>query len=161
MAEVAAQIKAEFAKLAKAADEQRQHEAATRAAKSAALALVEERRCHEAVLVAEAAEHHRHKAMLAAEANECCRHEAVLAAEVDECRRHEAVLAAEADDRRCHEAVLVAEAANKQHRQELAARAAESNVVIERIRTEFALCAAPLDAILAEIACLGLQTPSW
>jgi len=81
-----------------------------------------------------------------------------LAAEDDDRRRHEAVLAAEDDDRR---------------RQEAAARAAESDAlalveecrrleeapiesddaVFERIRTEFALCAAPLDAILAEIAC--------
>ena len=153
LAEVAARIKAEFAKLAKAANEQRWHEAATRAEKSTALTLVKERHCHKAGLAAEAVERRRHETVLAAEANERRRHEAVLAAEVDKCRRHEAVLAAEADNRHCHEAVLVAEAANEQRWQESAARAAESNMVIERIRTEFALCAAPLDAILAEIAC--------
>ena len=44
---------AESAKRAKAADEQRHHEAATRSAESADLALVEGRRHHEAVLAAE------------------------------------------------------------------------------------------------------------
>ena len=107
LAEVTARIKAEFAKLATAVNKQCWHEAATRAAKSTAFALVEERR--------------RHKAVLAAEANERHRHETVLAAEVDECRRHKAVSAVEADNCRRHKAVLVAEAANKQRRQELAA----------------------------------------
>jgi hypothetical protein len=63
------------------------------------------------------------------------------------------VLAAEADVQRRHEKVLAAEAADVQRRHESAARATESDAAIERIRTEFALCAAPLDAILAEIAC--------
>jgi hypothetical protein len=63
------------------------------------------------------------------------------------------VLAAEADVQRRHKEVLAAEVADVQRRHESAARATESDAVIERIRTEFALCAAPLDAILAEIAC--------
>jgi hypothetical protein len=43
--------------------------------------------------------------------------------------------------------VLAAKAADEQRQHESAA------TVIERIQTEFALCAAPLDAILVEIAC--------
>ena len=74
---------------------------------------------------------------------------AVLAAQADEQRRHEAMLAKEADERRRHEAVLAAEAADEQRQHESAA------TVIERIQTEFALCAAPLDAVLAEIANMG------
>ena len=72
---------------------------------------------------------------------------------VEERCRQEALLAAEADVQRRHEEVLAAEAADVQRRHESAARATESDAAIERIRTEFALCAAPLDAILAEIAC--------
>ena len=72
---------------------------------------------------------------------------------VEERCRQEALLAAEANVQRRHEEVLAAEAADVQRRHESAARTAESDAVIERIRTEFALCAAPLDAILAEIAC--------
>ena len=93
------------------------------------------------------AERHRHAAVLAAEADNQRRHEAVLAADADNQRRHDAVLVAEADERRRHEAVLAAEAADEQRQDESAA------TVIERIQTEFALCAAPLDAILVEIAC--------
>jgi hypothetical protein len=63
------------------------------------------------------------------------------------------LLAAEADVQRRNEEVLAAEAADVQCQHESAARAAESDAVIERIQAEFALCAAPLDAILAEIAC--------
>ena len=63
------------------------------------------------------------------------------------------MLAAEADVQHHHEEVLAAEAADVQRRHESAARAAESDAVIERIWTEFALCAAPLNVILAEIAC--------
>ena len=61
--------------------------------------------------------------------------------------------ATESDVQRRHEVVLAAEAADVQRRHESAAQATESDAAIERIRTEFALCAAPLDAILAEIAC--------
>jgi hypothetical protein len=96
-----------------------------RAAESTALALVEER----------------------------CRQEALLAAEADVQRRHEELLAAEADVQRCHEELLAAEAADVQHRHESAARATAFDAAIVCIRTEFALCAAPLDAILAVIAC--------
>jgi hypothetical protein len=96
-----------------------------RAAESAALALVEER----------------------------CRQEALLAAEADVQCHHKEVLAAEAGVQCCHEEVLAEEAADVQHRHESAAWAAESDAVIERIQTKFALCAAPLNAILAEIAC--------
>ncbi len=86
-------------------------------------------------------------------ANEQRRHEAVLAAQADDLRRHEAVvLAAQADEHCRHEAMLV-KAADKQRWRESAACTTKSNAVIERIRTEIALCAAPLDAILAEIAC--------
>jgi hypothetical protein len=143
-----------------AADEQR-------AAESAALALVEERCRQEALLAAEADVQRRHKEVLVAEANIQCRHEALLAAEADIQCRQEALLAAEADVQRCHEEVLAAEAdvqhrhekvlaaeaADVHRRHESAARATESDAAIERIRIEFALCAAPLDAILAEIAC--------
>jgi len=81
---------------------------------------------------------------------------AVLAAQADKQRRHEAMLAKEADERRRHEAVLAAEAADEQCQHESAA------TVIERIQTEFALCAAPLDAVLAEIANMGGGTqPSF
>jgi hypothetical protein len=134
---------------------------------SAALTLVEERchqeallaaeadvqRRHEEVLAAKADVQRRHKEVLAAEADVQSHHKEVLAAEADVQRRHKEVMAAEAEVQRCHEEVLAAEAANVQSRNESAARAVESNAVIERIRTEFALCAAPLDAILAEIAC--------
>ena len=84
-----------------------------------------------------------------AQADEQRRHEAMLAAQADEQRRHEAMLAKEAEERRRHEAVLAAEAADEQCQHESAA------TVIERIQTEFALCAAPLDAVLAEIANMG------
>jgi len=134
---------------------------------SAALTLVEER-CHqEALLAAEADVQRRHEEVLAAKADVQRRHKEVLAAEADVQRRHEEVLAAAAEvqcrheevlvaeaDVHCrHEEVLAAEAADVQRRHESAVRAAESDEVIERIRAEFALCAAPLDAILAEIAC--------
>ena len=95
----------------------------------------------------------RHEALLAAEADVQRRHEAVLAAEADVQRRHEKVLAAEADVQRRHKEMLAAVAADVQRRHESAAGDTESDAAIERIRTEFALCAAPLDAILAEIAC--------
>jgi hypothetical protein len=95
----------------------------------------------------------RHEEVLAAEADVQRRHEEVLAAAAAVQRRHKEVLAAEADVQRHQEAVLAAEAANVQRRHKSAARAAESDAVIERIWTEFALSAAPLDAILAEIAC--------
>jgi hypothetical protein len=62
------------------------------------------------------------------------------------------VLAAEAEVQRRLEEVLAAEAADVQ-RHGSAARATESDAAIDRIRTEFALCATTLDAILAEIAC--------
>jgi hypothetical protein len=74
-----------------------------------------------------------------------------LSAEVQ--RHLEEVLAAEADVQRLHKEVLAAEAANVQRWHESAAWATESDTAIERMWTEFALCAAPLDAILAEIAC--------
>ena len=110
-----------------------------RTAASAALALVEERCRQEALLAAEADVQRRHEEVLAAKADvQCC---------------HKEVLAAEADIQRRHEEVLAAEAADVQRRHESAAWAMESDAAIERIRTEFALCAAPLDAILAEIAC--------
>jgi hypothetical protein len=84
---------------------------------------------------------------------ERCRQEALLAAEADVQRRHEELLAAEADVQCRHEELLAAEAADVQHRHESAARATASDAAIARIRTEFALCAAPLNAILAVIAC--------
>ena len=89
-------------------------------------------------LAAIAARQEQVLAVLAAQADEQRRHEAVLAAQADKQRRHEAVLAAQADELRRHKAVLATE---------------ESDAVIDRIRTELALCAAPLDAISAEIAC--------
>jgi hypothetical protein len=95
----------------------------------------------------------RHEEVLAAEADVQRRHEEVLAAAAAVQRRHKEVLAAEANVQRRQEAVLAAEAADVQRRHKSAARAAESDAVIERIWTEFALSAAPLDAILAEIAC--------
>jgi hypothetical protein len=151
---------AESAKRAKAADEQRRHEAATRSAESADLALVKERRRHEAVLAAECDKQHRHEAVLATQADELRRHEAVLATQADGQRRHEAAARAVesaaltlVEERRRHEAVLAAEKADEQRRHESAARAAESDAVFDCIRTEFTLYAAPLDAILAEIAC--------
>jgi hypothetical protein len=104
-------------------------------------------------LAAEADAQRRHKEVLAAEADIQRRHEEVLATEAEVQHRLEEVLAAEADVQRRHEKVLAAEAADVQRRHESAARATESDAAIERIRTEFALCAAPLDAILAEIAC--------
>ena len=109
-----------------------------RAAESAALALVEERCRQEALLAAEADVQRRHKEVLAAEADVQCRQEDVLATEADVQRRHEEVLAAEAANIQRHGS---------------AARATESDAAIDRIRTEFALCATTLDAILAEIAC--------
>ena len=105
------------------------------------------------VLAAEADVQRRHEEVLAAEADVQRCHEEVLATEAEVQRRHEVVLAAEADIQRRHEEVLAAEAADVQRWHESAARAAESNAVIACIRTEFALCAAPLDAKLAEIAC--------
>ena len=72
---------------------------------------------------------------------------------------HEDVLKAETADtqQRRHEAVLAAEAVDIQqyrHEEVLAAELVEEsdNALFGCIRTEFALCAAPLDAILAEIA---------
>jgi hypothetical protein len=103
--------------------------------------------------VAEADVQRRPKAVLAAEADIQRRHEEVLALEAKVQRRLEDVLAAEADVQRRHKEVLAAEVANVQRQHESAARSTESDVAIECIRTEFALCAAPLDAILAEIAC--------
>ncbi len=101
-------------------------------------------------------EQRRHEAMLAAQTDEQRRHEAVLAAHAEEQRRHEAMLAKEDDERRCHEAGLAAAAADEQRQPESA------DTVIERIQTEFALCAAPLDAVLAEIANMGGGTqPSF
>jgi hypothetical protein len=95
-----------------------------------------------------------------AQADELRRHEAVLAAQADGQRWHEAAARAVesaaltlVEERHRHEAVLAAEEANEQRRHESAARAAESDAVFDRIRTEFALYAAPLNAILAEIAC--------
>ena len=98
----------------------RHHEAAARAAE--ALALVEERCRHEAVLAAEADDRRHHEAAaraleaLALVEKGCC-HDAVLAAEADDRRRHEAAArAAEAlalvEERCRHEAVLAAEADN-------------------------------------------------
>ncbi len=111
-------------------------------------------RCRqEALLTAEAEVQRRNEEVLAAEANIQHRHEEVLAAEAEVQHCLEEVLAAEADVQRRHKEVLAAEAANVQRWQESAARATESNAAIERIWTEFALCASPLDAILAEIAC--------
>jgi hypothetical protein len=105
------------------------------------------------LLAAEAEVQRRHEEVVAAEADIQCCQEALLAAEAEVQRRLEEVLATEADVQRRHEKVLAAEAADVQRRHESAARATESDAAIERIRTEFALCAAPLDAILAEIAC--------
>ncbi len=124
-----------------------------RAAESTALALVVERCRQEALLAAEADVHRRHKEVLAAEADIQRHHKEVLAVEAEVQRCLEEVLVAEADVQRCHEEVLAAEAADVQHWQESAARATESDAAIEHIQTEFALCAAPLDAILAKIAC--------
>jgi hypothetical protein len=62
------------------------------------------------------------------------------------------VLAAQGDKQHRHKAMLV-KAADEQRWWESAARATKSDAVIERIRSEIALCAAPLDAILAKIAC--------
>ena len=132
--------------MAAEADVQRRHEEVV-----AAKAGVQRR--HKEVLSAEADVQRRHKEVLAAEADIQCRQEALLAAEAEVQRRLEEVLATEADVQRRHEKVLAAEAADVQRRHESAARATESDAAIERIRTEFALCAAPLDAILAEIAC--------
>ncbi len=138
--------------LAAQADGQRWHEAAARAAESAALTLVEERHRHEPVLAGEEADEQRRykSAARAAESD----------AVIHRIRTHEAAArAAESaaltlvEERRCHEAVLAAEEADEQRRHESAARAAESDAVIDCIRTEFSLYAAPLDAILAEIAC--------
>jgi hypothetical protein len=118
--------------------------------------LVEERR------------HHKTQAAKAlALVEEHCHHEAVLAAEADKRRRYEATAQAvepEAltpdEDCRHHESVMrasistVITLADKQRRHEAADRPiASDDMVIERIRTEFALCASPLDAILVEIAC--------
>ena len=97
-----------------AADERRRHEAAARAAESKALAVIEERRCHETVLAAEADKRRRHEAATRGA-------DSMALALVEECHRHEAVLAADADECRRHEAVLVAEAADEQRRQESAA----------------------------------------
>ena len=138
-----------------------------RAAESTALALVVERcrqeellaaeadvqRCHEEVFAAKADVQSRHKEVLVAEADIQRRHEEVLAAEAEVQCRLEEVLAAEVDVQHCHEEVLSAEAADVQCWQESAAWATDSDAAIERIRTEFALCAAPLNAILAKIAC--------
>jgi hypothetical protein len=98
---------------------------------------------------------------------ERCHHEAVLAAETNEPRRYEAAARAvepEAltpdKDCRHHESVTQASIstvitlADKRRRHEAADQPiASDDMVIERIRTEFALCAAPLDAILVKIAC--------
>ena len=63
-----------------------------------------------------------------------------------ECRHHKFVTRALMS--------TVSPLADKRCRQEATDRPiASEDVVIEHIRTEFALCAAPLDAILAEIAC--------
>ena len=105
------------------------------------------------MLAAKANVQRRHQEVLAAEADVQRLHEEVLAAEAEVQRCHKEVLVAEADVQRCHEEVLAVEAANVQRWHELAARATESDAAIERIRTEFALWAAPLDAILAAIAC--------
>jgi hypothetical protein len=104
-------------------------------------------------LAAEADVQRRHKEVLEAAANIQRRHEEVLAAEAEVQRRLKEVLAAEADVQRRHEKVLAAEAADVQRRHESVARATESDTAIDRIRTEFALCATTLDAILADIAC--------
>ena len=119
------------------ADDRRRHEVAAQAVK--ALALVEVRRCHEAVLAVEADERLRHKAAARAvepEAltpdEECCHHESVTRALMS--------TVSPLAEKRCHH-----EAADRP--------IASDNAVIERIWTEFALCAAPLDAILAKIAC--------
>jgi hypothetical protein len=123
--------------LAVEADDRRCHEAAAQAAK--ALALVKERHHHEAVLAAEADKRRRHEAAARAV-------EPKALTPDEECPHHESVMQALmskmsplADKQRCHEA------ADRP--------IASDDAVIERIRTEFALCAAPLDAILAEIAC--------
>jgi hypothetical protein len=94
-----------------------------RAAESAALALVEERCCQEALLAAEAEVQRRHEEVLAEKADVHRRHKEVLAAEADEQRQKGEVLAAEADvqRRRRHKEVLAAEAADVQHRHEPAA----------------------------------------
>jgi hypothetical protein len=117
------------------------------------------------VLAAEANIQRRHEEVLAAEAKIQRRHEEVLAAEAEVQRCLKDVLAAEAVVQRRHEEVLAAEVANIQRWHESAARDTESDAAIERIRTEFALCAAPLDAILAEIACeeaaITLPQPSY
>jgi hypothetical protein len=64
----------------------------------------------------------------------------------EECRHHESVTWASMS--------TVSPLTDKQHCHEAADRpVASDDAVIECIRTEFALCAAPLDAILAEIAC--------
>ena len=160
----AALAKAKRHKVTLAAEEH--HRAAISAAKQEASefamlmaslqALVEERRHHETQAA---------KALALVE--ERCHHEAVLAAEADERRRYEAAARAvepEAltpdEDCRHHESVTrasistVITLADKRRRHEAAdPPIASDETVIERIRTEFALCAAPLNAILVEIAC--------
>jgi hypothetical protein len=98
---------------------------------------------------------------------EGCRHKAVLAAEAGKWHQHEAAAwavepkALTLDEECCHhEAVTwalmsaVSPLEDKQSRHKAADRPITSDdVVIEHIWTEFALCAAPLDAILAKIAC--------
>jgi len=123
--------------LAVETDDRRRHEAAAQAAK--ALALVEERRCHKAVLAAEADEQRRHEAAARAVEPEALNPD-------KECHHHESVMWASMSK--------VSPLADKRHRHEAADRPiASDDAVIERIQTEFALCAAPLDAILAKIAC--------
>jgi hypothetical protein len=138
--------------LAAEAEVQRRHEEVLAAAAGV-------QRRHKEVLAAEADIQCRHEALLAAEADIQCRQEALLAAEADVQRRHEEVLAAEANVERRPEKVLAAEAADVHRWRESAARTTESDAAIEHIQTEFALCAAPLDAILAEIA-VRLRSPT-
>jgi len=145
---LADEAKAQHRQAEAAIGEQRRQAAAAQEKHAA-----DERCAAESVALALAEERCRHEALLAAEADVQRRHEAVLAAEADVQRRHEKVLAAEADVQRRHKEMLAAVAADVQRRHESAAGDTESDAAIERIRTEFALCAAPLDAILAEIAC--------
>jgi hypothetical protein len=82
---------------------------------------------------------------------ERCRHEAVLAAEADNRRCHEATArAAEAlalDEECCrHEAVLAAEG-NNQRRHEVAARAAEALILVEECRHHKAATRASLSTV--------------
>jgi hypothetical protein len=145
---LADEAKARHRQAEAAIGEQRRQAAAAREKHAA-----DERRAAESAALALAEERCRHEALLAAKADVQCRHEAVLAAEADVQRRHEKVLAVEADAQRHYEEMLAAVAADVQRWHKSAAGDTESGAAIERIWTEFALCAAPLDAILAEIAC--------